>query len=566
MSQPFRSAYCINPDCPRHYPKPWENKFCNSCGSPLRLKNRYIPLQRLGAGGFATIYTVWDLATQTERVLKVLVEPSPKALELFEQEAAVLAGLRHPGVPRVERDGYFQLKLGKLQERSLPCLVMEKIDGQTLEEVLTQHPQGCSEEWVISWLTCAVDILQELHSRQIIHRDIKPSNLMLRDGTGQLVVIDLGGAKQIGSTRSGRASSTRLFSCGYSPPEQIAGRAVGPAADFYALGRTMIQLLTGKHLSELEDPVSGKLLWRTEAPVSQAVADLLDEMVQEDARQRPTTAISLAEKLANIAQFQDRISFSKLLNQLIASIVAWSSAVFTTLTTSVSQTALFLFRTITQLIRAGVDTIWGMVLGVAGACVGTLTGFILAYWSPVGTKFAIFISQQLSSLVPGTQITIETQIILFAGAGLGTALGITVAGGFGQRRRYLVAALIGGLGYGLGWLALQVLPDGGAEPMIGSVAVAVAILTLGLGLPSHHLFHSVIAAVGCATVFASLATFNIYPVNLWHSFSSSTTFTPGWYQLLDVIAFFSTLGAALSLYLGISYYLLIPLLRFLGWR
>lgn len=567
MSQPSRSAYCINPDCPRHYPKPWENNFCNSCGSPLRLKNRYIPLQRLGSGGFATIYTVWDLATQTERVLKVLVEPSPKALELFEQEASVLAGLRHPGIPRVERDGYFQLKLGKLQERLLPCLVMEKIDGHTLEEVLTQHPQGCPEEWVISWLTCAVDILKELHSHQIIHRDIKPSNLMLRNGNGQLVVIDLGGAKQISSsTRSRRVSSTRLFSSGYSPPEQIAGRAVRPAADFYALGRTMIQLLTGKHPSELEDPVTGKLLWRTEAPVSQAVADLLDAMAQEDVRQRPTTAISLAEKLANIAQVQNRISFSKLLNQLIANIVAWLSVVFTTLTKGVSQTALFLFRTIIQLIKACVDTIWGMMLGVVGACVGTLTGFILAYWSPVGTKFAIFLSQKLSGLVPGTQITIETQILLFAGAGLGTALGLTVAGGFGQRRRYLVAALMGVLGYGLGWLAWQALPNRGAEPLIGLVAVAVAILTLGLGLPSHHLFHSIIATVGCATIFASLATFNIYPANLWYLFSGFTTLAPNWYQLSGVIAFFSTLGAALSLWLGISYYLFIPLLRFLGWR
>jgi serine/threonine protein kinase len=85
------ATHCINPDCLRPHPQPWGNKFCNSCGASLELKNRYIPLQLLGSGGFATIYTVWDLQTKTEKVLKVLVETAPKALELFEQEAAVLA-------------------------------------------------------------------------------------------------------------------------------------------------------------------------------------------------------------------------------------------------------------------------------------------------------------------------------------------------------------------------------------------------------------------------------------------------------------------------------------------
>lgn len=566
MSQSFKSAFCINPDCPRSYPQPWENKFCNSCGSPLRLKNRYIPLQRLGAGGFATIYTVWDLAAQTERVLKVLVEPSPKALELFEQEAAVLASLRHPGVPKVEQDGYFQLKLGKPQQRSLPCLVMEKINGHTLEEILTQHPQGCPEEWVVNWLNQAVEILQELHSRHIIHRDIKPSNLMLRDRTGQLVVIDLGGAKQIVATPSRRSSSTRLFSSGYSPPEQIAGRAVGPAADFYALGRTMIQLLTGKYPSELEDPVSGKLLWRSDA-VSPAVADLLDEMVCEDTRQRPATAKAIQGRLADIAQYsQKQLSFSKLINSLVTTVADRSLVMFTALTEGISQTSLFLFRAIIQLLRACIDTIWGMTLGAIAACVGSLTGFILAYWSPVGTQFAIFLSQQLARLVPGTQIVIGTQILLFAVAGLGTALGLTAAGGFGQRRRYLVAAPMGVLGYGLGWVIWQVLPNQGAEALMGFVAFAVALLTLGLGLPSHHLFHTVVAGVGCATVFASLTTFNLYPATLLELFTSSTTSTPGWAQLSAEIAFFSALGATLGFWLSISYYLLVPFVRFLGWR
>ncbi len=123
------AVHCINPDCQRPYPQPWGNKFCNSCGAPLQLLDRYIPLQPLGSGGFAQIYTVWDEKIQRELVLKVLVENSPKALELFTQEAAVLSSLMHPGVPHVDADGYFQLNLSNPKSRQLPCLVMEKING-----------------------------------------------------------------------------------------------------------------------------------------------------------------------------------------------------------------------------------------------------------------------------------------------------------------------------------------------------------------------------------------------------------------------------------------------------
>ncbi len=129
MPQTFPTAvHCINPDCPRPYPQTWGNNFCQSCGASLRLQNRYVPLHRLGIGGFAAIYTVFDLATQTDRVLKVLQETTPKALELFEQEARVLMSLRHPGIPSVEPDGYFQVEIrsfapgqGTICVRYLPC-------------------------------------------------------------------------------------------------------------------------------------------------------------------------------------------------------------------------------------------------------------------------------------------------------------------------------------------------------------------------------------------------------------------------------------------------------------
>lgn len=555
-----RAIHCINPNCPRPYPKTWGNKFCDYCGAPLQLRGRYIPLQRLGAGGFATIYTVWDLQFHTQQVLKVLVDPSPKALELFEQEAAVLQQMQHPGVPRVEPDGYFQVSLEDSKQLSLPCLVMEKINGQTLQEVLEKHPQGCPEEWVLAWLKQAVEILHKLHSRQIIHRDIKPSNLMLRESTGQLVLIDFGGAKQIAATSRLADRSTRLFTSGYSPPEQMAGGVVGPPADFYALGRTMIEMLTGKYISDLQDPMTGKLQWRAFAHVSSPVADLLDDMVQDDFRRRPANAAIIQERLAKAQKPLRWLSLFKIL------LNSWNSSriVFRSLTVGLSKTTVFFLRAIAHALRASLDTIWEMLLGASGACVATLVGFVLAYWSPLGNALASFLSQQLTFLLGNTQISVAADILLFAVVGMGTAWGLTAAGGFGQRRRYLIAALMGLFGYSLSWLVWQLLTwHTKAAGIAGLIAIAVGFLTLGLGLPSHYLVHSGVASVGCAAVFLILTSLDLYPPGFWHFPIAAS---PSWLDLAAAIAFFATLGMILGFWLGISFYIIVPLLRFLGWR
>ncbi|MBW4547732.1 MAG: serine/threonine protein kinase [Symplocastrum torsivum CPER-KK1] len=565
------AVHCINPDCPRPYPQPWGNKFCNGCGAALRLNDRYVPLQRLGSGGFATIYTVWDLHKKSERVLKVLVETSPKALQLFEQEAAVLARLKHPGVPKVEVDSYFLVTLLSPKERLLPCLVMEKIHGQTLQDVLDKHPQGCSEESVRDWLYQTVEILRELHNSGIIHRDLKPSNLMLRERTGQLVAIDFGGAKQIGLMPLGsQAVSTRLISPGYSPPEQITGEAVGPAADFYALGRTMIQLLTGQELGNLQDPVTGEFRWRHCAAVSPALADLLDQMVRIDPQQRPATADEIQRRLAMTPVLKPKSPSATPLPEAIAIAVDTTLEVIEGAIASIGEGVLgivgFVFRVITGTVLACVDTTWEMVLGGVGATVGAAVGFTLINWTPLGDRFADWLSLQLPQFLPNIQVTAWQELLLFAIAGLGTAAGLTLAGGFGQQRRPIVAGLMGILGYGIGWLIWQAaVPFAPVERLLGLItAVAVAPLVLGLGLPSHYLVHAIVAAAGTGTVLGGLVWLRFLPadflVNLFSHADASLA------NLINSLAFFCLWAALLGFWLGVSYYLLVPVLRWLGWR
>ncbi|MBD2246862.1 MULTISPECIES: serine/threonine-protein kinase [unclassified Nostoc] len=586
MSHITQSAvHCINPDCQRPYPQPWGNKFCNSCGAPLELLDRYVPLQPLGSGGFAQIYTVWDEKTQTEKVLKVLVEDSPKALELFTQEAAVLSSLQHPGVPIVDAEGYFQVQLFNPKPHQLPCLVMEKINGRTLEEILKKFPQGCPESLVVNWFAQAVEILQELHKRQILHRDIKPSNLMLGNSSptvtppqGQiegdrLVLIDFGGAKQFSPSKlRSQSSSTRLFSSGYSPPEQVTGGIVGPSADFYALGRTMIELLTGKYPLELEDQQTGKLKWRNTVNVNPQLADLLDEMVQEDVRSRPANAAMIQKRLAKISQplpppglFAQLRNKGKLastqVSQRYTQLIQAIKQGLANFSQAVTKTVTFIAQAIIKILQACLATIWAMILAYVGACFGAIAGFILAYRTSLGRQIVEFIGSQLNQLVPNTQPVFGTDILVYVAAGWGTAWGLTVSGCFGQRRRFLVASLMGIISYGFGWLILQLItPKDSGEGLVAVILVAVCLLTLSLGLRSHHIVYAVFAAFGSAIAYAVMILLRLAPPIF--QFSSQ----PGWSELQLPLIFFGSVGIFISFWLAVTYYLIVPGLRFLGWR
>ncbi|MDJ0556328.1 MAG: serine/threonine-protein kinase [Microcoleaceae cyanobacterium MO_207.B10] len=587
------TIHCINPHCSSPI-QPWGNNFCQNCGTPLLLNDRYIPLRQLGSGGFSKIYIVWDLETQTERILKVLVESSPKALELFDQEAWVLASLRHSGIPKVEPEDYFHLRKQKIKSEVghstqwfLPCLVMEKIDGYTLEEILEQHPQGCPDKWVIRWLSQAVEILWELHRRKIIHRDIKPSNLMVRVSqtsqhqpkkTDRLVMIDFGGAKQIGTYRIGpretvaKRSTTRLISPGYSPPEQIAGGEIGPFTDFYALGRTCIHLLTGQYPAELEDPSTGKLKWRQLKAVHPAFADLLDDMVNLDVAQRPATAAEIQVRLAKIYRRKKR---SVGISSLATAVQNSFTTKVTRLGQAINRLSIKISKIFNQIVEGSIDTIWEMVLGGVGGSIGATFGLIFAYWSGLGDRISLLAN--LMFFVSGVPLKVGPELVVFGLAGLGTGVGLTDVGGLGQRRRYWRASFMGIIGYILGGLCWQFAQAGTSfyttrEDLIIlevmgklSVGVATGIITLGLGLRKHHSIQALIVAAITVIVFASLGNFKIFP-ELFLEFVVVSKSQPSLLEFFTSITFFGLLGCTAGFCLGVSHYIMMPILRWLGLR
>jgi serine/threonine protein kinase len=255
--------------------------------------------------GFGWVYEAYE--RNLPKILKVLKQEynqNDKVLELFHREAQVLSLLNHPGVPQVEADGYFQVPMPN-SDRPLHCLVMEKIDGPNLKQWMIQqgnHP--ISEKQTMLWLTQIVDVLHQVHQHNYFHRDIKPENIMLRT-TGQLVLVDFGAARQITQTymaQLGDSGITAVSSAGYTPPEQEQGQAV-PQSDFYALGRTLIYLLTARMPNDpaIYDSRTNAFNWRPLAlQISPSLADLIDDLIAPAAKDRPQTTDVILERLAKI--------------------------------------------------------------------------------------------------------------------------------------------------------------------------------------------------------------------------------------------------------------------------
>ncbi|BDA75385.1 hypothetical protein CAL7716_095510 [Calothrix sp. PCC 7716] len=294
-------SLCINPRCTQP-DNPDSVLFCQSCGSEMLLQGRYRVLRLLGEGGFGMTYEVIGVRSSIPKVLKVLTNNTPKAVELFQQEAQVLSQLEHPGIPKVERDGYF-VYLPRNSQEPIHCLVMEKIVGMDLEKyMLNREMRSIEPTLAIDWLKEIVIILDKVHSQNFFHRDIKPSNIMLRS-SGELALIDFGTARQVTKTVVNQQGGvTGIISAGFTPQEQIYNNAV-PQSDFFALGRTFVYLLTGKHPidQEIYDSFNDEVKWRQHAPqMSPKIADLIDVMMSHKANQRPANAKVILSMLAEI--------------------------------------------------------------------------------------------------------------------------------------------------------------------------------------------------------------------------------------------------------------------------
>lgn len=287
-------SYCINPQCQQRQ-NPETERVCQSCGTPLFVGDRYrliSPLRPLNQTPSTELFEVEDWGDNAEthnsvKVLKVLKPTKNQALiRLFEQEARVLTALKHPQIPTVDPYSPFlvTLKSGTI----LRCLVQEKIEGINLEQWVTKQ-SPISNHQALEILRQLAELLKFVHSKGFFHRDIKPANIMRRPN-GELVLIDFGTAREVSASlveKREQQTVTRVISEAYTAPEQRQGKAL-PKSDLFALGRTMIYLLTGCSPLEFEDPETGELLgWEAVCPdLHPALAAVINQLIHPVSSQR----------------------------------------------------------------------------------------------------------------------------------------------------------------------------------------------------------------------------------------------------------------------------------------
>lgn len=211
------------------------------------LNQRYRLKRKLGQNGGRQTWQAEDILTIPHELVTVkLLAFAPHMLwddlKLFEREANVLKHLSHPRIP--EYRDYFSYNDCILWF----CLVQSYVPGLSLKDHLI-NGRKFSEYEVKDIGISILEILVYLHelSPPVLHRDIKPSNIIIEED-GKIYLVDFGAVQARAAVEG--ATFTIVGTYGYTPIEQFGGRST-PASDLYALGATLIHLLTGVNPADL---------------------------------------------------------------------------------------------------------------------------------------------------------------------------------------------------------------------------------------------------------------------------------------------------------------------------
>ncbi|MEU1039174.1 serine/threonine-protein kinase [Streptomyces sp. NPDC005551] len=257
----------------------WPLRTETRFGSNDVLAGRYRLDALLGRGGAADVYGGFDLRLRRPVAVKVFrLGTDAQTEERFTEEAVMLAGLQHPGLVTVFDSG---------REAGSPFLVMQLVTGATLRARVAGGALTPAEACTVG--AALADALDYVHAAGVVHRDVKPSNILL-DGTGAPHLTDFGISRLMDSTTQ-TATGALVGTAAYLAPEQVMGRPVGPPADVYALGLTLLECLKG----ELEydgAPLEAAIARLHRAPVfpsflGEELAALLAAMTALDEDERP---------------------------------------------------------------------------------------------------------------------------------------------------------------------------------------------------------------------------------------------------------------------------------------
>ncbi len=269
------------------------------------LAGRYAIEAELGVGGMGTVYRARDVRLGRDVAVKVMsgrVLQQADAISRFEREARVGAQVNHPHIIQTfdfgQADGVWFLVLQLLTEGDL--LRLEE------QQRPVSYQTACLAGYQIA------DALVAAHDAGVVHRDLKPENVLVETTTplhvrvadfGMAYLTDAADPKDGRLTRDGHFAGTPA----YMAPEQVTQHVVGPAADIYALGCMLFELLTGRPpfegsaatllAKQVYAPAPRLSELRTDAP--SGLVELVDRMLAKAAAMRPT-AEAVRRRLAGL--------------------------------------------------------------------------------------------------------------------------------------------------------------------------------------------------------------------------------------------------------------------------
>ncbi len=206
---------------------------------PARQISHYRLLRPLGRGGMGVVHLAEDVELGRQVAIKLLLErreARPADAARFRREARAAASLDHPNIGTVYEAG---------EHEGSRFLVMAYYDGTTLAQLLARAPERrlplADAAAITGQLASA---LAAAHAAGIVHRDLKPENVMVLPD-GRVKLLDFGLARWVDTpaiTEEGIAIGTAA----YMAPEQLRGERTGPAADLWALGVVVYEMLAGR--------------------------------------------------------------------------------------------------------------------------------------------------------------------------------------------------------------------------------------------------------------------------------------------------------------------------------
>jgi eukaryotic-like serine/threonine-protein kinase len=258
----------------------------------------------VGHGGMGVIYKARHHRLNRVVALKMLIAGAyarPHERARFQREAEAVASLQHPNIVAVYDVG---------DHDGCPYFTMELLEGGSLDRKLAGTPLPSSQAATL--LITLADAMQAAHQAGIVHRDLKPANILLT-ATGTPKVADFGLARQFERGPALTLSGVRIGTPSYMAPEQVSGIAgtIGPAADIYALGALLYEMLTGRPPFRGEsvvetqrqvihdEPVSPS---RLNAKVPRDLETICLKCLSKEAERRYASAAELADDLRRFEQ------------------------------------------------------------------------------------------------------------------------------------------------------------------------------------------------------------------------------------------------------------------------